>query len=64
MGEETSLFTSIFPDHYSPPSGFCFDHRCGSNDPPIMDDPRIEEYNLDEEVLYLAQYDFVPSELI
>ena len=29
-----------------------------------MDDPRIEEYNLDEEVLYLAQYDFVPSELI
>ncbi len=52
LGESTSIFTGIFPEHYGAPSGFCFDAgHC--SDPPIMDDPRIEEYNLDERVRQL-----------
>ena len=33
---------------YQPPPGFCFDTYCG--DQPIMDDPNLEDYNVDEKV--------------
>ena len=48
LGEESWLFTGILRDHYSAPHDFCFDIRCG--DEPIMDDPTLEEYNLDEKI--------------
>ncbi|KAF2364114.1 Glycosyl hydrolase family 38 C-terminal [Trinorchestia longiramus] len=48
LGETAWLFTGALPNHYSPPSGFCFDDLC--SDPPIMDDPNLEDYNVDERV--------------
>ncbi|XP_067124288.1 lysosomal alpha-mannosidase [Centruroides vittatus] len=48
IGKEGTIFTSILPNTYSPPAGFCFDILC--NDQPIMDDPRMEDYNVNERV--------------
>uniref|UniRef100_A0A1W7RA88 Alpha-mannosidase n=1 Tax=Hadrurus spadix TaxID=141984 RepID=A0A1W7RA88_9SCOR len=45
IGKSGEIFTSVLPNTYSPPSGFCFDLLC--NDQPIMDDPRLEDYNVD-----------------
>ncbi|KAK6031823.1 glycosyl hydrolase family 38 protein [Ostertagia ostertagi] len=39
---------SFFQDDYGPPKGFCFDALCG--DDPIMDNPDLEGYNLDEKI--------------
>lgn len=42
-------------DHtYNAPPGFCFDQEC--KDEPIMDDPRLENYNLDKKADELAHY--------
>ncbi|XP_018008120.1 lysosomal alpha-mannosidase [Hyalella azteca] len=49
LGEAAWLFTGVLPNHYEPPSGFCFDDLC--SDPPIMDDPMLEDYNVDSRVL-------------
>ncbi|XP_072240719.1 lysosomal alpha-mannosidase [Leuresthes tenuis] len=49
------LFTGILPNGYNPPSGFCWDQLC--DDPPISDDPDLEDYNVDDVVqrfLYAA----------
>ncbi|KAB7498675.1 Lysosomal alpha-mannosidase, partial [Armadillidium nasatum] len=49
LGEDSSwIFTGDLPHHYEAPSGFCFDINCG--DDPIMDDPRLEDYNKDDKV--------------
>ncbi|KAL7642572.1 UNVERIFIED_CONTAM: hypothetical protein RMT77_007133 [Armadillidium vulgare] len=48
LGEESWLFTGALPNGYSPPKGFCFDLLCP--DDPIMDDPRLEDYNKEEMV--------------
>ncbi|KAF3688011.1 Lysosomal alpha-mannosidase [Channa argus] len=42
------LFTGILPNGYNPPTGFCWDQLC--NDPPIRDDPDLEDYNVDDVV--------------
>ncbi|XP_062244206.1 lysosomal alpha-mannosidase [Platichthys flesus] len=42
------LFTGILPNGYNPPEGFCWDQLC--DDPPIRDDPDLEDYNVDEVV--------------
>ncbi|XP_003972325.3 lysosomal alpha-mannosidase isoform X1 [Takifugu rubripes] len=42
------LFTGILPNGYNPPEGFCWDQSC--SDPPIRDDPDLEDYNVDEVV--------------
>ncbi|KAK0140408.1 Lysosomal alpha-mannosidase [Merluccius polli] len=42
------LFTGILPNGYNPPDGFCWDQLC--DDPPIMDDPDLEDYNVDDVV--------------
>lgn len=34
---------------YNPPDGFCWDQFCG--DPPIKDDPDLEDYNVDDVVM-------------
>ena len=41
-----TIFTGVFDNHYSHPEGFCFDIICV--DEPINDDPRLEEWNVDE----------------
>ncbi|XP_023670401.1 lysosomal alpha-mannosidase [Paramormyrops kingsleyae] len=42
------LFTGVLPNGYNPPPGFCWDQLC--NDPPIRDDPDLEDYNVDSVV--------------
>uniref|UniRef100_A0A672YR33 Alpha-mannosidase n=1 Tax=Sphaeramia orbicularis TaxID=375764 RepID=A0A672YR33_9TELE len=42
------LFTGILPNGYNPPDGFCWDQSC--SDPPIRDDPDLEDYNVDDVV--------------
>ncbi|KAL4648547.1 lysosomal alpha-mannosidase [Arapaima gigas] len=39
------LFTGVLPNGYNPPPGFCWDQSC--NDPPIRDDPNLDDYNVD-----------------
>ncbi|PIO65546.1 glycosyl hydrolase family 38 protein [Teladorsagia circumcincta] len=51
--EQANLFAMIlagafFQGNYEPPKGFCFDALCG--DDPIMDNPDLEGYNLDEKI--------------
>lgn len=38
----------ILPNGYNPPEGFCWDQSC--SDPPIRDDPDLEDYNVDKVV--------------
>uniref|UniRef100_A0AAY5JWD1 Lysosomal alpha-mannosidase n=1 Tax=Esox lucius TaxID=8010 RepID=A0AAY5JWD1_ESOLU len=42
------LFTGILPNGYNPPEGFCWDQLC--DDPPIRDDPDLEDYNVEDVV--------------
>ncbi|XP_068607078.1 lysosomal alpha-mannosidase [Brachionichthys hirsutus] len=42
------LWTGILPNGYNPPEGFCWDQSC--NDPPIRDDPDLEDYNVNDVV--------------
>uniref|UniRef100_A0A8D3DGP9 Alpha-mannosidase n=1 Tax=Scophthalmus maximus TaxID=52904 RepID=A0A8D3DGP9_SCOMX len=39
----------ILPNGYNPPEGFCWDQSC--DDPPIRDDPDLEDYNVDDVVM-------------
>ncbi|GAB6024396.1 hypothetical protein CHUAL_009562 [Chamberlinius hualienensis] len=43
---DSTLFTVVFSNHYSPPSGFCYDINC--SDEPIKDNPNLKDYNVDE----------------
>jgi lysosomal alpha-mannosidase len=45
-GDTAQLFTGILHNHYSAPRGFNFDGY--SNNDPIMDDPSLDGYNVDE----------------
>ncbi|CAF2976334.1 unnamed protein product [Rotaria socialis] len=53
LGNQSWLFTAILRDEYSPPDGLCFDDSC--SDPPIMDDPRLHDYNVPERVQAFIQ---------
>ncbi|XP_041362774.1 lysosomal alpha-mannosidase-like [Gigantopelta aegis] len=48
LGEKADLFTGVNYNGYSPPQGFCYDIFCG--DPPIMDDERMHDYNVDKTI--------------
>lgn len=48
LGDQASLFTGVNYNGYGPPDGFCFDQGC--RDTPIMDNPSLEDYNVDAEV--------------
>ncbi|KHJ99633.1 glycosyl hydrolase family 38 protein, partial [Oesophagostomum dentatum] len=46
---KTQILTGAFyQDNYGPPEGFCWDALCG--DDPIMDDPDLEGYNVDQKI--------------
>ncbi|TKR73105.1 hypothetical protein L596_020456 [Steinernema carpocapsae] len=46
---KTAILTgAFFQDNYGPPPGFCFDTLCG--DDPIMDNPMLEDFNVDRKV--------------
>ncbi|XP_022084551.1 lysosomal alpha-mannosidase-like [Acanthaster planci] len=48
LGRASDLFFGALFFHYGPPPGFCFDVFC--SDPPIMDDPDLVDYNVDDRV--------------
>lgn len=48
---EDDIFTGMFAsDLYINPNGFCFDILC--TDEPIIDNPRLQGYNVDEKVAF------------
>ena len=47
-GEAGDIFTGALYNIYAPPPGHCYDVNC--NDEPIMDDPRLRDYNVDDKV--------------
>ncbi|KAJ8951626.1 hypothetical protein NQ318_012296 [Aromia moschata] len=53
LGSNTNIFTSILPDLYTTPEGFCFDIKC--NDKPIVVDSNSPEYNWPSKVNDFAQ---------
>ncbi|XXG75009.1 hypothetical protein AAC387_Pa07g3602 [Persea americana] len=48
LGSSSLIFTSAFPVHYSPPSGFHFE--VNDDSAPVQDDPRIFDYNVEQRV--------------
>ncbi|XP_041364286.1 lysosomal alpha-mannosidase-like [Gigantopelta aegis] len=48
LGEKSDLFTGVNYNLYNAPDGFCYDIHC--DDPPIMDDERMHDYNVNETV--------------
>ena len=48
LGQSSWLFTGALYNGYGPPGGFCFDIFCG--DDPVMDDPRLHDYNVQQKV--------------
>ena len=53
-GVDHSIFTSVNYYHYEAPPSFCFDQNC--DDEAIMDDPKLEEYNIDERAKTFVTY--------
>jgi hypothetical protein len=53
-GSNRSMFTSTFlRGTYGQPDGFCFDALC-ANFEPIVDDPDLDGYNVEEKVTRLV----------
>ncbi|KAG8285797.1 carbohydrate binding, partial [Homalodisca vitripennis] len=48
LGEVGELFTGILFNLYTAPNGFCFDTYC--SDEPIMDNPKLHGYNVNERI--------------
>lgn len=53
-GNVSHIFTSALYNHYSAPSGFCFDVKC--SDDPIVDDEESPLYNLKDKVEAFAEF--------
>jgi lysosomal alpha-mannosidase len=53
LDRQSWLFTGVLPNGYGPPGSFCYDMFCA--DPPIMDDPRLHDYNVPERVQSFIQ---------
>ncbi|CAF3722766.1 unnamed protein product [Rotaria sordida] len=53
LGDQSWLFTGVLPNGYGPPGSFCFDIFCDGE--PIMDDPRLHDYNVPERVQKFIQ---------
>lgn len=49
------MFTSALYNHYSAPSGFCYDVKCNYGDP-IVDDEESPLYNLKSKVEGFAEF--------
>ncbi|CAI2376469.1 unnamed protein product [Moneuplotes crassus] len=54
LGARAEIFTHMMYHHYSSPEGFHFND--GNGDDPIVDDPRLETYNIEEKVSGLRDY--------
>lgn len=53
-GKRTQIFTHTLYQHYSSPKGFDFDTK--SSDDPIIDDPEMQGYNVNEKVQELRDW--------
>lgn len=52
---ETNILTSTFMrGTYAPPTNFCFDNICLED--PIIDNPKLQGYNLDEKISQFIEY--------
>jgi hypothetical protein len=54
LGNRTEIYTQLLYQHYHAPEGFCFNERC--TDEPIIDDPELETYNVDNRTAELYNY--------
>lgn len=52
--QDKHLLTGVLFNNYSPPDGFCWDLLC--NDAPLMDNPALEDYNMDERAQSFIDY--------
>ncbi|CAF1013919.1 unnamed protein product [Didymodactylos carnosus] len=52
LDRQSWLFTGVLPNGYNPPDGFCFDLFC--DEQPIMDDPRLHDYNVPNKAVGFA----------
>jgi len=51
LGSTSEIFGATFWGHYGAPPGYCLDEGCdGHADDPIMDDHRLEDYNVEARV--------------
>ncbi|XP_058107981.1 alpha-mannosidase-like isoform X3 [Magnolia sinica] len=54
FGSSSQIFTSAFPVHYSPPTGFNFEVNdeieVNHDTSPIQDDPRLYDYNVEQRI--------------
>jgi hypothetical protein len=48
LGPSAQVLTGAFITGYGPPDGFCYDQSC--SDPPIQDDTRLYDYNVEDRV--------------
>lgn len=48
LGPSAQVLTGAFITGYGPPDGFCYDQSC--SDPPIQDDTRLYDYNVQDRV--------------
>ena len=60
-GAGGELFTGALFHAYSPPPGFCFDSLCTDV---LMDDPNLEDYNMDVKVFALNFTDLPTHHLL
>ena len=54
LGARAEIFTHMMYNHYSAPPGFCFDEGC--SDTPIVDDMRLDNYNIENRAEELHDY--------
>eukprot|EP01016_Furgasonia_blochmanni_P020637 TRINITY_DN2303_c0_g1_i16.p1 TRINITY_DN2303_c0_g1~~TRINITY_DN2303_c0_g1_i16.p1 ORF type:complete len:874 (-),score=283.75 TRINITY_DN2303_c0_g1_i16:239-2860(-) len=56
LDEESSIFAHVTYRGYEAPKGFCIDSICPLPDDPIMDDPNLQGFNIDERAKNLVAY--------
>lgn len=54
LGSSAQIFAGVLANHYEPPDGFSFDFD--SSSPPVQDDPKLFDYNLEERVELFVQH--------
>ena len=56
LGQDSDIFAGVLYNKYFPPRGFCYDQSC--TDPPIQDDRKLFDYNVEDRVERFVQAAF------